>query len=469
MILTATSIVHWNEMFETLRVQAAVGPSPHYQRGFPTRMADKKFYNLWMTVARLPRQDDVGISFPDIALSSQGRRTGNDIDYARAYFPALTLTWKTGLSREEAMKMVYESQREHATRLVLQHESPRAVIFPGWAPSYSKGLEGPVLAPIPYESRGIRRSWYTTEVERQIPTDKPQGLLLALISSTGQSPLCGCQVSEGESQATMDGISKAIGTGCAYLLSDVPLHPIGDWAKNAMLVERVELDHDDEAFVILTVAVTVIQENATSWENKWLIILENPISEHYLSGKFISQVRINLGQDRSHGKHRLINAAYDGEQATVESLISDRSEVSSRDEKGWTGLHATASSGSLNVAKILLENHLNAIRTSPLFDPNATDNIGRTPLYLAAENGHDDMVDLLINSGADPNYRHKESLMSIIDQPIKYDHPSTLHLLLLKGADPKIPNGLGLTPLVFANNHPNMLRILLSTALIRFM
>ena len=267
--------------------------------------------------------------------------------------------------------------------------------------------------------------------------------------------MCGCQIGKGESQATIEGIKKAIGEGNAYLLSDIPLYPVIDWAKHAILVERVELELDDEAYVFLTVAVTVIQENAASWETKWLIRHESPTSEHDLSSKFISQLRVALGHDRTYGKHRLIIAAHDGDEELVERLVLDQSELSDFDEKGWTALHAASVSGKLKVVKILLAK-------PPRFNPNATDNVGRTPLLLAAENGYDDIVDFLIDSGADPNYRHPESLMSTLDQAIKYDRSSTLQLLLLKGADPNKPNSMGLTPLVWACTRPEMVRILLA-------
>ncbi|KAL9099788.1 MAG: hypothetical protein Q9163_004761 [Psora crenata] len=453
LVLTATSTVNFDDMVETLRVQAGVGPGPRYQRGPRNTMAHQKYYEIFMAIARLSRNDILGTSLPDIAMASYSRRTENDIDYARAYFPLLGLKWRTGMSREEAMQVIYDSQRRHATRLVLMHGSPRTSFLPGWAPSYLKGLEGVVLAPIPYETRGIRRRWHTTKIKQRLPTGTPQGLFLALESYTDQPPLCGCLVSEGESQATMDGITKAIEAGNAYLLSDVPLHPIVEWAKHAILVERVELDHADEAYVFLTVAVTVIQENAITWEGEWLIRHESPISKQLLSGKGISELRVAGDWGRSQGEHRIINAAYDGDEATVNSLMSDPSEISDRDEKGWTALHAAGVSGNLNVARILL-------RDPPKFNPNAVDNFGRTPLYLAVQNGNDDLVNFLIDSGADPNCQ--EGLKSILDQAITSEGPSTVQLLLAKGADPNKVNGIGQTPIFVACSHPDMLRILLS-------
>ena len=57
-------------------------------------------------------------------------------------------------------------------------------------------------------------------------------------------------------------------------------------------------------------------------------------------------------------------------------------------------LQIAAEVGNLDQLKSLLQNGNNV---------NSTDNRGRTPLYNAALCGHEDMVDYLLNHGADPN------------------------------------------------------------------
>ena len=151
----------------------------------------------------------------------------------------------------------------------------------------------------------------------------------------------------------------------------------------------------------------------------------------------------------------MIDAAHNGDEETVQSLMSNRSQVSDRNEKGWTALHAASVAGKLNIVRILL-------REPFQFNINANDNVFRTPLMFAVENGYDDIVDLLIDGGADPNYQHQKSLRSVLDHAIKHNHSSTLQLLLLKGADPNQPNTMGLTPLASAYKSPDMLRILLA-------
>lgn len=101
-----------------------------------------KFEQMYLRLARLVFVEGQK-PFTSLALSCSGRRTGNDIDYARAFFPLLGLEWKVQNSREEGMKQIYDSQAYYSKRMVLMHGSPRSSFRPGWAPSYLTGLMEP--------------------------------------------------------------------------------------------------------------------------------------------------------------------------------------------------------------------------------------------------------------------------------------------------------------------------------------
>ncbi|KAH7724429.1 hypothetical protein AAVH_07903 [Aphelenchoides avenae] len=76
---------------------------------------------------------------------------------------------------------------------------------------------------------------------------------------------------------------------------------------------------------------------------------------------------------------------------------------------------------------------------------DASDTDGQTPLHWACDAGHNEVVQLLVNSGADVNARDKDGLT-----PLHYaamcSHPLTVRLLLDKGADPKIRDNDDQTP-----------------------
>lgn len=69
-------------------------------------------------------------------------------------------------------------------------------------------------------------------------------------------------------------------------------------------------------------------------------------------------------------------------------------------------------------------------------DPNLCENSNKNPLYIACQNGHDDIVDNLLNHGApgaDVNSHNNE--FSPIYTACQNGHYSIVQILLSKGAD----------------------------------
>ncbi len=75
------------------------------------------------------------------------------------------------------------------------------------------------------------------------------------------------------------------------------------------------------------------------------------------------------------------------------------------------------------------------------------ENDGPQAIHSAAMRGHDAVVTLLLDRGADPNAR---GLMGYrpLSEAIKFDHISTVHLLLDWGADPNAGSDSNATPLM---------------------
>jgi ankyrin repeat protein len=91
-------------------------------------------------------------------------------------------------------------------------------------------------------------------------------------------------------------------------------------------------------------------------------------------------------------------------------------------------------------------------------DVNAKFKDGWTPLHMAAEEGHREIVDLLIAKGADINATAGAGAgvgWTPLHEAAEEGHKKVVGLLILKGADINVKNGDGRTPLDLAIKHKN--------------
>lgn len=110
--------------------------------------------------------------------------------------------------------------------------------------------------------------------------------------------------------------------------------------------------------------------------------------------------RAQVDKADSNGRTPLIAAAYMGHHEVVEILLDHNAKVDLADGDGRTALSVAALcvptaagiKGYGEVASLLLEHGA---------DPGHRDNDGMTPLLLAAYEGNDDVVELLLEAGAD--------------------------------------------------------------------
>jgi ankyrin repeat protein len=67
-------------------------------------------------------------------------------------------------------------------------------------------------------------------------------------------------------------------------------------------------------------------------------------------------------------------------------------------------------------------------------DVNKADNVGRTPLWWAAENGHEAVVKVLIAAGADVNKSDNYG-RTLLYWAVRYGHEAVVKMLIAAGAD----------------------------------
>jgi cytohesin len=120
------------------------------------------------------------------------------------------------------------------------------------------------------------------------------------------------------------------------------------------------------------------------------------------------------------------------------------------DVVGWTPLAWVAYEGHKEIVELLIENGA---------DVNANDDIGGTPLYRAARKGHKEIAELLIAAGTDVNAKN-----SVGQTPLQfaagYGHKEIVELLIDNGADLDVKDDDGRTPLDQAKRHPEIADLL---------
>jgi len=100
-----------------------------------------------------------------------------------------------------------------------------------------------------------------------------------------------------------------------------------------------------------------------------------------------------INEIKNSGSTALFITAWNGHVEVVDFLIKSGADLSIKNSDGWTALHSAAAKGHLECVKLLAQTDPTTI--------NELTNKGSTALYLAAQIGLVEVVDLLIKLGAD--------------------------------------------------------------------
>jgi ankyrin repeat protein len=128
----------------------------------------------------------------------------------------------------------------------------------------------------------------------------------------------------------------------------------------------------------------------------------------------------------------------------VDVLLKTGVEVDARDERGRTPLHWAVATGKTYLCEKFL-----ALPKERRADVQASDLRRKTGLHLAASRGHDDVIDVLLDHGADVNVSADGSWKPI-HLACDTGHKSTTLKLILAGAELNAKLLTGMTPLHIA-------------------
>ncbi len=147
-------------------------------------------------------------------------------------------------------------------------------------------------------------------------------------------------------------------------------------------------------------------------------------------------------------------AAAEGHQNLVKSLIETGVEVDSKDELENTPLHHAAENGHANLSEFLIAEGA---------DLEARNHYGRTPMALASCRGHKQMVEVLLAKGADFNTKdiwYKR----LLHHAAENGHSELAEFLIDRGEDIESETNLDYTALNLAasKGHTQMVELLIS-------
>lgn len=163
------------------------------------------------------------------------------------------------------------------------------------------------------------------------------------------------------------------------------------------------VQRDNESAVI-ALALREFDLNTRNPDGEHALIMALRAGSLKVADFLIGQLNLDLDARNQHDENALMMASLKGHADQVRRLIERGAQVN---KPGWTPLHYAASNEhpqSVDIVRLLLEHHAYIDAASPN---------GTTPLMMAARYGLPDLVDLLLEEGADPLLRNEQGLTAI--------------------------------------------------------
>ena len=432
LVVTATSSYEYADLTALLKTKAAKDPD--------------RFRKMWLWFATNGRDDDVRITIPDIISACKRRKSGWDVDYARAFFPTLRLKWETGMTREQGIQTIFRSQRDQGSRVAFFSGCPRLSIRPAWAPSYLTGLEGIITEQMEWESRGCRGEWYSTKVIRLDDTFIHFGKrALKLIVEGDNDSFVQCVLFANEKPEVFGALQEIIERNVCYMISPTLHEPSSktEFARTVLLCERATVEEMDGFEAAVHCAATIVYSNSYQQVQQQVLLRHD--SPHGEMGKISGDLNymwykqeetsIPSTLELQEGESSLHVAIRNGRSSIVAELLSQGESTVAMNSRGLTPLHTAAARGDIESLKLMLSHTDNVDVRSQQVNKD-------TPLGIAAQYGHGDIIRLLSQHRADFNARNNNDYTPLMIAAYEGKADSVKELLVL-GADPNCKDQTG--------------------------
>ena len=167
----------------------------------------------------------------------------------------------------------------------------------------------------------------------------------------------------------------------------------------ARFFQAVQLDDARTVRKLLAANVDPNQVNPVSGEPGLVLALREGSMQ--VVDALLAQPTLNLEAPASNGNTALMMAAYQHNGKAVDTLLARGAAVA---QPGWTALHYAAAAGDDAIVRQLLRHGAPIDALSPRASGSFT------PLMMAAREGHDRTVALLLKAGASTALRNGEGL-----------------------------------------------------------
>jgi ankyrin repeat protein len=173
------------------------------------------------------------------------------------------------------------------------------------------------------------------------------------------------------------------------------------------------------------------------------------------------EIILNMIEPKTDNQTALWNAVYERNLAAVDLLLRSGADALAVDHKGVTPLYYAILRNNTSITRIMLEHLATFFSTATFLDKNV--NSVALPLYLSAQLGRTNMIELLLEFGADVNvYYHEQTPLH---EAVYQGHSRHVELLLgQQDIDLQSRNDNGSTALHVAvkKNHFSIVDLLLA-------
>jgi ankyrin repeat protein len=162
--------------------------------------------------------------------------------------------------------------------------------------------------------------------------------------------------------------------------------------------------------------------------------------------RFVHQDASLVNLQNKVGQSPLHLAVVNGRTEVVAYLIRSGVSVDQLTRDGWTPLLLACECGDANTSRMLLDSGADVNFKSKKH--------GNSPLHRAANSGHLELAKLLLSRGADVNIRNNSN-NTPLHRAVNGNYPEMVELLIANGAVVSIRNNYGRTPLKLATEEDN--------------